>query len=99
MPALVMHEVTNETVSQVKQYDSIYVPIVSLERFAVNILPHIQNDFILMTGQKSLVPTFSRELFDTVVEHPRVVHWFLQNQAVYSHDPHHPKVRELSSLR
>ena len=45
-----------------------------------------------MTGQKSLVPTFSRELFDTIIEHPRVIHCFLQNQAVYSYDPHHPKV-------
>lgn len=91
--ALLMHQVTNETASQVQPYDTIYVPIVSLERFVENVLPLIPNDFILMTGQKSLVPPFSRELFYKIIEHPRVVYWFLQNQAVYSYDPHHSKVR------
>jgi hypothetical protein len=87
-----MHQVTNESALQVQAYDTIYVPIVSLERFVASVLPNIPNDFILLTGQKSLVPPFSRELFDKVIGHPRVIHWFLQNQAVYSYDVHHPKV-------
>ena len=92
LEALLMHQVTNETASQVKAYDSVYVPIASLERFVANVLPKIQNDFILMTGQKSLLPPFSKQLFDTVIEHPRVIRWFLQNQAVYSYDPYHEKM-------
>jgi hypothetical protein len=90
--ALMMHQVTKETASQVLPFDSIYVPIASLERFVANVLPMIENNFILMTGQKSLVPPFSRELFDTIIEHPRVIKWFLQNQAVYSYNNKHPKM-------
>jgi hypothetical protein len=90
--ALRMHQIAAETASQVQLYDSIYVPIVSLDRFVTNTLPHIQNDFVLMTGQKSLVPVIPRELYHTIIEHPRVIHWFLQNLSMYAYDAHHPKV-------
>lgn len=90
--ALQMHQITPETASQVQPYDSIYVPIVSLDQFVTNVLPHIQNDFVLMTGQKQFVPVIPRELYDTIIEHPRIIHWFLQNLSIYAYDAHHPKV-------
>lgn len=90
--ALQMHQITPETGSQVQPYDSIYVPIVSLDQFVTNILPHIQNDFVLMTRQKQFVPIIPRELYDTIIEHPRIIHWFLQNLSIYAYDAHHPKV-------
>lgn len=54
--ALRAHVVKPETAPQVEEYDSIYVPIVKLEHFVNETLPHIQNDFVLMSGQNSLPP-------------------------------------------
>jgi hypothetical protein len=92
MDALMMHQIEPDTASQVQPYDSIYVPIISLERFVRDVLPYIENDFVLMTGQKALVPAIRRDLYDTIIEHPRVLHWFLQNLSMYAYDVHHPKV-------
>jgi hypothetical protein len=89
------HVVTPETASQVEPYDSIYVPMVKLEHFVDETFPHIENDFILITGQYS-VPEgleIAQRVYDALIEHPRVVRWFLQNLSVYANDPNHPKVR------
>jgi hypothetical protein len=89
------HIVTPGTASQVKPYDSIYVPMVKLEHFVSETLPHIENDFILMTGQYSVPEEFDipQRVYDALIGHPRVVRWFLQNLSVYANDPNHPKVR------
>jgi hypothetical protein len=98
MYALAMHQIEPDTASHVQPYDSIYVPIVSLKRFVRDVLPYIENDFVLMTGQKALVPAIPRDLYDTIIEHPRVLHWFLQNLSKYAYDAHHPKVRLRGAL-
>lgn len=91
--ALNAHQVLLETAAHIQAYDSIYVPIVSLERFAERVLPHIRKPFILMTGQRSKVDPFSKELHDMILSHPLVIHWFLQNLSLYSYNPYHAKVR------
>jgi hypothetical protein len=98
MPALTMHQIEPDTASHVQPYDSIYVPIVSLQRFVRDILPYIDNDFVLMTGQKALVPAIPRDLYNSIIEHPRVLHWFLQNLSMYAYDAHHPKVSWIKAL-
>lgn len=89
------HQLKPETASQVEPYDSIYVPIVKLEHFVNETLPHIENDFVLMTGQYSMPEGLQipRRVYDALLEHPRVVRWFLQNLSVHAYDPNHPKVR------
>jgi hypothetical protein len=91
--SFLMHHLANDTVSQIEAYDSIYVPIAGLEQFIKDILPNIETDIILVSGQRANVPSIPKELYDTLIEHPRVVRWFLQNLSVYAYDPQHPKVR------
>jgi hypothetical protein len=91
--ALRAHVVTPENAPEVEEYDSIYVPIVKLEHFVNETLPHIQNDFVLISGQNSLPPEpISRRVYDVIMEHSRIVHWFLQNLPIHAYDPHHPKL-------
>ena len=89
------HQLKPETASRIKPFDSVYVPIVKLEHFVNETLPLIENDFILMTGQYSMLEglEITRRVYNALLEHPRVVRWFLQNLSVYAYDPHHPKVR------
>jgi hypothetical protein len=88
-----MHHLTNDTVSQIQEYDSIYVPIVGLAQFIKEILPYLETDVILVSGQRANVPAIPKERYDTLIEHPRIVRWFLQNLSVYAYVPQHPKVR------
>ena len=91
--ALRAHVVTPKTAHQVEEYNSIYVPIVKLEHFVNETLPHIQNDFVLISGQNSLPPEpIPRRVYDIITEHSRVVRWFLQNLPINAYDPHHPKL-------
>jgi hypothetical protein len=87
------HHISNETMAQLQPYDSIYVPIVSLGEFVTEILPHINSDIVLITGQNSNVPPIRKEVYDTLIDHPRIARWFLQNLSEYSYDARHPKVR------
>jgi hypothetical protein len=88
------HQLKPDTASQLEPNDSIYVPIVKLEHFTNETLPFIENDFVLITGQYSMLEGLEipRRVYDALLEHPRVLHWFLQNLSMYAYDPHHPKV-------
>ena len=93
--ALKAHQVTAETAHQVQAYDTVYVPIVKLEHFVNTTLPNITEDFVLLSGQNSKpedpIPV---NVYNTIINHPRIVKWFLQNLSVYAAlDPHHPKLR------
>jgi hypothetical protein len=92
------HRVTNDTVSQLQPYDSIYVTIEALRPFVDSILPHVKTDFILLTGQNSFVPQIPKDVYETLIEHPRIVRWFLQNQSVYAYDARNPKVSQQDAL-
>jgi hypothetical protein len=90
--AYAKRSITNETMLQIYPYDSIYVPIASLREFVKDILPKLESDIILITGQKSNVPPIRREVYDKVIDHPKILHWFLQNLSEYAYDARHPKV-------
>jgi hypothetical protein len=92
------HRVTNDTVSQLHPYDSIYVTIEALGPFVESILPHIETDFVLLTGQNWIVSQIPKDIYDTLIEHPRIVRWFLQNQSVYAYDARNPKVSQQEAL-
>lgn len=87
------HRITNETVSQIQAYDSIYVTITALDQFVESVLPYIETEFVLITGQNSYVPGgIPSSYYRRLIGHPRVVHWFLQNLSIYARG-RHPKVR------
>ena len=91
--ALHAHIIMPKTAHQVEEYNSIYVPIVKLEHFVNETLPHIQNDFVLISGQNSLPPEpIPWWVYDIIIEHSQVVWWFLQNLPINAYDPHHPKL-------
>lgn len=92
--ALKAHQVTAETAHQVQAYDTIYVPIVKLEHFVNTTLPNITQPFVLLSGQNSKPEDpIPNNVYNTIVKHPRIVKWFLQNLSVYAAtDPHHPKL-------
>ena len=94
------HRLTPENATLVQPYDSIYVPMVKLEHFVNETLPHIQKDFVLITGQASLPEgPIPLHVYDAVLTNPQVCRWFLQNLSLYAYDPHHPKVSRRNRQR
>jgi hypothetical protein len=77
----------------VKEGDTIYVQFNKLQHFVGVTLPHIQHEFVLISGQEQKVEPFSKEAFDAIVANPKVIQWFMMNMDIYSYDPRHPKVR------
>lgn len=81
--------VTDDNVSQLQPYDSIYVTIEALGHFIDSILPLIETDFVLLTGQSSNVSQITKDGYNSLIEHPHIVRWFLQNLSVYAYDAQH----------
>jgi hypothetical protein len=77
----------------VKDGDTVYVQFNKLQHFVGMTLPHIQHEFVLISGQEQKVDRFSKDAFDAIIDNPKVIHWFMMNMDIYSYDPHHPKVR------
>jgi hypothetical protein len=77
----------------VEDGDVIYVQFNKLQHFVGMTLPHIQHEFVLISGQEQKVEPFSKDAFDAIVENPKVIHWFMMNMDIYSYEPRHPKVR------
>jgi hypothetical protein len=85
--------VTPESAILVQKYDSIYVPFVQLEHFVNETLPHIQNEFVLLSGQNSLPPNpVPRRVYDVIIQHSLILKWFLQNLPINAHNPYDPKL-------
>jgi len=93
-------DITTETVSVIQPGDTIYVELKKLDHFVRHLLPLIQVEIVLLTGQNHIAPMkpplkppYKRKTFTHVVDNPNVKHWFMMNLDKHSYDPFHPKVR------
>jgi hypothetical protein len=77
----------------VQEGDTLYVQFYDLQHFCDTMLPNLHVDVVVVSGAEQKVAPFSKRVFDAIVAHPRVIHWFMMNMDIYSHDPHHRKVR------
>ncbi len=98
-------DITTVTVSELQPGDTVYVELKKLDHFALTLLPLIQVDIVLISGQNHVAPMkpplrppYSKRTFRHVIDNPSVTHWFMMNLDKHSYDPFHPKVR-LSEAR
>jgi hypothetical protein len=70
--------------------DSIYVCYEALPNFVRNFLPKIFTFFTLVTGDSDHDVTMYKEETDTILNHPHLMNWFVQNRAM-----EHPKLQAL----
>lgn len=68
-----------------RPYDTVYVVLNKLEQFVKDVLPGLDVDIVVLTGQThyvapSAVPSSA---VMRLINHPKVVHWFCQNLDVY----------------
>lgn len=77
----------------VKENDTIFVQFNKLFHFVNKTMDLIDVDFVLISGNEQKVPPIEKQDFDAIVNNPRVIHWFMSNMDIYSHDLNHPKVR------
>jgi hypothetical protein len=92
-------DITPETVSFLRDADSIYVELMKLDHFIEHLLPLINVNFVLISGQNHIAPMkpplkppYNRQLFHRAINNPHVTHWFMMNLDKHSHDPFHQKV-------
>lgn len=92
-------DVTVDNVSQVQTGDTIYVELKKLDHFVQNVLPLIEVDVVLISGQNHIAPMkpplkppYSRKAFRHVMDSPNVKYWFMMNLDKHSYEPFHPKV-------
>jgi hypothetical protein len=87
-------KIYSDTANQhIKEGDTLYVQFYNLQHFCNTTLPKLQVDVVVVSGTEQKAAPFSKHVFDAIVAHPRVIHWFIMNMDIYSHDPHHRKVR------
>jgi hypothetical protein len=77
----------------VQENDTIFVQFNKLDHFVNKTMQEIDVNYVILSGNEQKVDPISKETFDAVVNNPHVIHWFMQNMDVYSHDLNHHKVR------
>jgi len=87
-------QLTFQNFSFIKDYDTIYVPIVELNNFGDNMLGYLSNKVVIISGFWQF--TNSGATQDTVqrlLDSEYVIHWFCQNLPRYGgENPHHQKI-------
>ena len=81
----------SEMVMHGKMHDgmSIYVCSDALSQFVLNVLPHIINDFVLVTGDSDMcipMEALGPSETKTLMNHPHLLKWFAQNMHFHSHE-------------
>jgi hypothetical protein len=76
----------------IQEGDTLYVQFYDVQHFCKTTLPDLCVNIVIVSGAEQKVDTFSKPMFDAMVAHPRVIHWFMMNMDIYSHNPHHAKV-------
>ena len=76
----------------VQANDTIFVQLNKLWHFVNNTMDKIDVDYVILSGNEHKVKPISKDVFDAIVNNPRILHVFMQNVDVYSHDLYHPKV-------
>jgi hypothetical protein len=82
----------NNTLDYLQPFDTIYVTFQKLPNFVETILPLLKTDVVILSGQIYKMPPLEDSVIQSLLEHPQVVHWFVQNLNVHVdldkvHDP------------
>ncbi|KAL3918825.1 MAG: hypothetical protein SGILL_004054 [Bacillariaceae sp.] len=64
---------------KLQPYDTIYVTFQKLPIFVANILPLVETDVVILTGQIYKTPPLDPDVVHALLEHGHVLHWFCQN--------------------
>lgn len=80
------HKEITENFQNIQADDTVYVPIVTMERFVQQILPNISVPIVLISGQEQAMPrdAIPVELQLAIVENPNVIKWFTHNTVFYA---------------
>ena len=82
-----------EKAEQLRNRDTVFVPISAIETFVERILPNLTASIVVISGQTRLVPPANETAIQCLVRNPKVIRWFCQNLSVYGgSDPRHPKI-------
>ena len=77
-------EATRESLLAVQRFDAVYVQVNAFESFAADVLPLLEVEVVLVTGQRLLPQIHRNALSLEVLGHPRVAFWLAQNP-VFAH--------------
>jgi hypothetical protein len=71
---------TNNILSNIQDYDTLYIPQSNINIFAKNMLPRLNKKVILITGDDDdSIPNSFKEATEIILRSPYIVHWFVQN--------------------
>ena len=82
---------TNEILSSIQDYNTIYTPQSNLNIFVKDMLPRLDKKVILITGDDDdSIPNSFKEATEIILQSPYIVHWFVQNCLMI-----HPKITHM----
>ena len=90
-----LHNSTDQLVKaeQLRDRDTVFVPITAIETFVERILPSLTVSIVVISGQTWIVPPAKESAIQSLVRNPKIIRWFCQNLSVYGgSDPRHPKI-------
>lgn len=74
---------TTTTTDMIQPYDTIYVTWEQLRDFVQDILPHLHQPILLLSGQRENVGAPSPSIIATILHHSMISYWFVQNMETY----------------
>jgi hypothetical protein len=80
------HQLRN--VTDLRSYDTIFVPFTSINDFVTTILPNITVDIVIISGHPFNVAPPSSKTISQLVNHTHVIAWFCQNIPKYGGGSH-----------
>lgn len=85
---------TVKALDSMEHGDTIYVTFLQLEEFVSTLLDKIQVNVAIISGQiQKVPPIFNQTVIASLLDHPRVMHWFCQNLPLYGgSNLRHPKL-------
>lgn len=91
--ATVPRVLTPGSIAILQSNDTIYVTLDQVADFVNDILPLLEVDVVLMSGQREYIWAPLQSHVDAILQHVNVVMWFLQNLPRYGgSDPYHSKL-------
>ncbi|KAL3816092.1 hypothetical protein ACHAXA_011417 [Cyclostephanos tholiformis] len=89
----VSHYLADARVTELSEYDTIYVSFPAIKGFVRDVLPNLTANVIIISGHPFNVRPASDEDVRALLDCPCVLAWFCQNLSVYGGmDPYHIKV-------
>ncbi|KAG7339084.1 hypothetical protein IV203_025814 [Nitzschia inconspicua] len=79
----------HRTFDYLRPFDTIYVTIQKLPSFVETVLPFLQTDVVIMSGQVYKMPSLEDSVVHRLIHHPRIVRWFCQNLDIHVQPQRH----------